>query len=199
MDNIERLLTTRELVDKYQTDPELSVSVMGRMALQSELEKLGFLNIKDFQRFNDEMCLEEIKRCTKYISGCDLCKGKPRIGCVQAVGDCGWFDQQSKGGTVPIQPDITRAVEHNKQWAPTTPDSEDMEVGDQVPIMPGCSIMYEIIAKYRFNVMYQQPRHRVKKADNYPGKEFIEPRKQARLAREKAEKEKAEKKNNGIL
>jgi hypothetical protein len=153
MNNLEKLLAGRKLIDDHYA---ADYHPLKKTNFIADLQVLGFHSKQDFLAFNDAMCLAEVKKCIEYLPDeCDHCKNRfVRPQCVQPINDCGWYAQQSAEGTIKIKPDITRAVEHNKQWKASTPKSLTQKVGDVLPILPGCNIKYRIKKAYAFEVMW---------------------------------------------
>jgi hypothetical protein len=98
--NIHKLLKGRQLYDdcrqakasahaaESQDDKlqeKLTQAIQNRDAA---LSKLGFTDIDEFRRFDDEICLAQLKACRELVSVCDHCKGYEGIPpCLTSCGE----------------------------------------------------------------------------------------------------------------
>lgn len=157
MTDIERLLIGRQILNAYKKPSFTKV----QKQLVYQLSDLGFNTAKEFIKFNDQMCIDEIKRCIVLVGECDLCKGRREVpACVAPNGDCGWYNQKSENGTKPIQYPRAKMYYDIPMSEPEFFTAPMPKVGAVVPVLIGCSISSKMIAEYRFDVRWLPPKEK---------------------------------------
>lgn len=70
--DIDKLLKGRAIVNTYRAEQSKGVDTSAK--LSEDIKALGFASVGDFFKFNEDMCLDAVRKIPIY-GECDFCKG----------------------------------------------------------------------------------------------------------------------------
>lgn len=155
MDDIQRLLAGRKLVDSYRLQQATTKGDLATM-FAFGLNKLGFSSIGEFFDFNKEMNKAETKACIEIVGECDQCRGRQRV-CTPTVSIEACYRGRTVGATRALIPDLDKNIDSfmnlRKFWGNYQAESY-VKVGGEGHIIPGCSVSYRRLRDANFNTQW---------------------------------------------